>query len=1034
MKTTFQFLAALTLLLGCSLSADESKVDFSRDIRPVLSDNCFLCHGPDESSREADLRLDLRDEAINSGAISITDWQSSEILARITSDDPDLKMPPTGSEKQLAPEQVDNIKAWLADGAPYSGHWAFTPPKRPDVPTTASDSDHPIDAFINAKLSTKQLPTNSSAEATTLLRRIYLDLIGLPPTPKQLDAFASSTSTNAFASEVDQLLESKHFGERWARWWLDAGRYADSDGYEKDKPREVWFYRDWVINSINADMPYDEFIIKQIAGDLLPKATQDDVVATGFLRNSMVNEEGGADPEQFRVEGMFDRMDAIGKSILGITTQCAQCHTHKYDPLTQREYYEMFAALNSFHEAIITVYTPEQKSQIDALKSKITSIEEDFKSNHPQWRDDVEAWRNQQVDKLATWHTVTPTELPFEGQKFKLLPDSSVLSESYAPTQGTVSLPVDVKPDTYKIGKITAMRLDALRHPQLPHDGPGRSIYGTGALTEFQATVQSIEHPDQTTTIKFVRAYSDMTSQPRTLQACFRQKDAANDDRTTGPIEYAIDGNSKTAWTTDNGPATRNEDCHAVFIPETPIEIGSGIKITFGLKMDHGGWNSDDNQNYLIGRYRLSITGDDAEATANIPSTIEPLLAESFTSLSNDKVAAMFSYWRTQSSDLSDMNKSVSELLTKYPEPSSQLAVQERSSSRDSFVMLRGDFLNRGDVVEAKAPSFLNAMSTDQNEPARMRFAKWLVAKDSPTTARVIVNRIWQSYFGRGLVATPEDFGFQSPPPSHPELLDWLAVELMDSGWSLKHIHRLIATSKTYQKSSIATAELLEKDPSNVWLARGPRFRTDAETVRDIALSVSGLLDDTVGGPSVYPPAPAFLFEPPASYGPKIWAFKDDSSQYRRSVYVHRFRSVPLPVLQVFDAPKGDASCVRRERSNTPLQALVMLNETQFMQCAQSFATRVIRESAEDDEQSRLQYAHQLATGRIPSTDEVDVLQTLLVQQRDRIANNELDASALIQVSDSRCKQLTGVSGNELAPWIVVCRAILNLDETITKE
>ncbi len=861
----------------------------------------------------------------------------------------------------------------------------------------------------------------------TLIRRAYLDLIGLPPTPNQVDAFVTDTSDRAYEQLVDQLLGSKHFGQRWGRWWLDAARYSDSDGYEKDKQRSVWFYRDWVIDAMNRDMPYDDFVIQQIAGDLLPNAGQAERVATGFLRNSMVNEEGGADPEQFRVEGIFDRIDAIGKAILGITTQCAQCHTHKYDPLSQREYYQMFAALNDFHEATATVFTPQQQRQRERIQTAILEIETDIKRRLPDWRNRLSQWADAASADRIDWTTVVPTDLPYEGQKFRLLEDGSIISESYAPTRVTDTFSL-----TMKAEKITAFRLDALMHPQLPCGGPGRSIFGSGALSELQVTIAPVDQPQQKENLKLVRAVSDVNPPHSDLSAIFRDKEPSKDTRVTGGIEYAIDGDTKTAWSTDNGPGRRNQDRHAVFVPEQPV-IGRGdVILSFTLQQLHGGWNSDDNQNYLLGRYRFSITDRDAIPESTLPSSIEAILAMDAADRTEANIDELFAHWRTTLPEFAAENAKIESLWQSYPEGDSQLVVAAMDTPRETHLFNRGDFLNLGERVEAGVPEFLNPLP-QTGERDRLRFARWLVADDAPTSARVIVNRIWQSYFGRGLVSTPEDFGFQSAPPSHPKLIDWLAVELMQNDWSLKHIHRLIVESATYRQSSRLNETLLESDPYNELLARGPRFRVDAEVVRDIALAVSGLLRDDLGGPSIYPPAPEFLFLPPASYGPKQWILSTGGQQYRRSVYVHSYRSVPYPALQVFDAPKGDAACVRRQRSNTPLQALVVLNEPQFVESARAMAARVMREAADKD-LDRLRYAFRLCVSRTPTIEELAVLRTLLEQQRQRINVGEVDVENLVGTTPSLYQQLTGQRADDFVPWIVVCRAILNLDETITKQ
>ncbi len=1025
---TLQLLCSIILpYLLTTLSASE--IDFSRDIRPILSDNCFRCHGPDAENREADLRLDVRDVAVDAGAIMPGDPTASEMLKRILSDDDESVMPPPSTEKKISADELTLLQTWVTEGAEYSEHWAFVPPQRPDVPPAKNGGRfrNSIDNFVAAKLAVQNIKSSQPADRITLIRRVYLDLLGLPPSPKQVDAFVTDERDDAFGRYVEHLLDSPHFGERWGRWWLDAARYADSDGYEKDKQRSVWFYRDWVVGAMNGDMPYSDFIVHQIAGDLVPGGGQSALVATGFLRNSMVNEEGGADPEQFRVEGMFDRMDAIGKAVLGITTQCAQCHTHKYDPFSQREYYQLFAALNDCHEAIATVFTPSQDKTRHSVLHGIAELEAEIKRRTPDWQERLTRWTRGESAKLVEWRTVVPTDRPYEGQKFRLLDDGSIVSESYAPTKANNTFSLKTTAE-----RITAFRLDTLMHPQLPRGGPGRSIYGTGALSSFEASIAPADDPGRKQAIKFVRAWAEVNPKHANLPSVYRDKNPEKDTRVTGPIDYAIDGDNKTAWTTDNGPGRRNQDRHAVFVPETPIEMKGEVILAITLRQLHGGWNSDDNQNYLLGRYRFSVTDSDAVAESNLPSSIEAILRVCESERTAAQNEQLFRVWRRTVPDFAADNGAIEELWRAFPETDSQLVVQPGAMARTTHVLRRGDFLNHGEQVTAAAPAFLNSFP-QSDEPDRLRFARWLVADDAPTTARVIVNRIWQAYFGRGIVTTPEDFGFQSPAPTHPELIDWLAVELMDNNWSLKHIHRLIVNSATYQQSSLMTVDLQEMDPLNEFLARAPRIRVDAEVVRDIALAASGLLNDAVGGPSVYPPAPDFLFQPPASYGPKQWRLSADGQQYRRSLYVHGYRTVPYPTLQLFDAPKGDAACVRRQRSNTPLQALVMLNEPQFVDCARAMAARVLRDAHQADLE-RLLYAHRLCVSRSAAPSELVILQTLLDQQRQRISSGEIDVEKLIGVSPNKYQQLTGLSANEYAPWIVVCRAILNLDETITKQ
>ncbi|MEM1227086.1 MAG: PSD1 and planctomycete cytochrome C domain-containing protein [Planctomycetota bacterium] len=1036
-----------------AMSEDKiATIDFNRDIRGILSDACFLCHGPDDSTREAGLRLDVREEALATGAIIPGNASASELIRRITSDDPDLVMPPPHTGKPINQHQRDALARWIDEGARYAEHWAFVAPQRPESLSQTNATDRtPLDAFVDSKLNAQNIVATPPADISTLVRRLHLDLTGLPPSIETLNRFNQHLPVAAQRDRIDALIEeclkTPQFGERWARWWLDAARYADSAGYEKDMPRQVYFYRDWVINAMNRDMPYDDFIIDQIAGDLRPGAGQAERVATGFLRQSMTNEEGGADPEQFRVEAMFDRMDAIGKAVLGITTQCAQCHTHKYDPLSHREYYQMFAAINDFHEACMTVYTPEQATARRQILDRVAQVEARLKGECDDWRDSVARWAHDVADDRPSWTALTPTEVPYEGQKFRILDDGSILSESYAPTkcENRFSLTTDLT-------TITAVRLDALTHPQLPRGGPGRSVDGTGALSEFAMTVTPLDASDQPgkpIKVSFRRAISDVEPPSGRLKPQYRNRDPAQDDRLVGSPSYAIDGDIKTAWTTDIGPGRSNQDRHVLLIPEKPIVVNSRAIVQFTLTQKHGGWNADDNQNFLLGRYRLSITDSGEIPQTTIDSLIESFIDGNVNDWSEEQWNLAFAQFRQTRPEWSHANQTIESLWQSHPETDTQLVVQARRQPLPTYVLARGDFLAPGDQVQADAPAFLHAMESIEGVPDRLRFARWLVHRDSPTTARVIVNRIWQAYFGRGLVKTPEDFGFQSEPPSHPKLLDYLAVELMDSGWSLKHVHRLIVRSATYQRASIASTAAYLDDPDNTYLARGPRFRLDAEMVRDSALLASGLLNPTVGGPSVYPPAPDFLFLPPTSYGPKVWESDQSGHEYRRSLYVHQYRSIPYPPLQVFDAPKGDAACVRRQRSNTPLQALVMLNEPQFVEAARAMAARVMRaipptsnDSDNACDHRRIRYAFRLCTSRFPDADECSILQTRLNQARQEwtpplrkqdVRSQDRSLEQVLGTSPRVLRQVAGLDARELAAWMTVCRVILNLDETITK-
>lgn len=989
-----------------------AQVDFVKDVQPVLKRSCLGCHGA--AQQLGGLRLDAKAAAFQGGvsgpSIQAGHAQESPLYQRIAGLGDQARMPMGG--KPLPAEQIELIRQWIDAGAEWpeaasavvkeaKKHWSFVPPVKAPLPTVsnAAWAKGAIDAFILARLDRDGLKPSAEANRTTSLRRLSLDLTGLPPTPAEVDAFLRDKSKNAYEKQVDRLLASPHYGERWGRHWLDAARYADSDGYEKDKMRQVWFYRDWVIDALNRDLPYDRFLTEQLAGDLLPNRTQAQLVATGFLRNSMINEEGGVDPEQFRMEAMYDRMDAIGKGMLGLTIQCAQCHNHKYDPIRQEDYYRMFAFLNNTHEANVAVFTPEEQMRRANLFEQIKAIEMDLQHRTPGWRERMAKWEAD-VSEKTKWEPVKPEvdDISTGGQKYLMQGDASMIASGYAPTKHRAKL--TVRPQTRRVA---AFRLELLNDPNLPLGGPGRSIYGTGALTEFEAELQEpgMEKPVK---LKIARASADVNLPERELDKLFWDK--TDKRRVTGPIEFAIDGKDETAWNHDEGPATRNLPRKAVFVLDKPVELTSDKAVLHVyLSQKHGGWNSDDNQNHNLGRVRLSVT-DDADAVADpVPMRVREILRLPAAQRSEAQQQAVFGYWRTTVPEWSEANARVRDLLASMPAGSSQLVMLAREELRPTHVLERGDFLKPKKEVTPGVPAFLNPMP-DSAKGTRLDLAQWLTARNAPTTARAFVNRVWQNYFGAGIVETSEDFGRMASEPSHPELLDWMAVDFMENGWSMKRLHKQIVMSNTYRQSSTVTPELLQKDPANRLLARGPRFRVEGEIVRDIALAASGLLNKKVGGPSVFPPAPEFLFQPPASYGPKNWYEAKGEDRYRRGLYTFRYRSVPYPMLTTFDTPNGDVACVRRTRSNTPLQALTMLNEPLFLEAAEALGKRMVAEGGKT-EAARIQYGFRRVLSRAATAAELAELQSFLSKQKAR---------------------------NDATAYTGLARVLLNLDETITKE
>ena len=994
-------------LLLLSLTAHVAgALDFVKDIQPIFAERCYSCHGPHK--QEAALRLDHKPSALKGGdfglAIKPGHGAESVLVLAIGGKIPKMQMPRKGDP--LTHEQISTIKAWIDAGAEWpdsasvklqikTDHWAFKSPVKLPTPKNAT---HPIDAFIQQRLAKEGMKPATKAAPATLIRRLYLDLVGLPPSSEEM-ARHSQTGLTSLTSLIDELLASNHYGERWARQWLDAAHYADSNGYEKDPMRFIWFYRDWVINAFNRDLPYDQFIIEQIAGDQLPNATQDQIVATGFLRNTMINEEGGVNPEQFRMEAMFDRMDTVGKSVLGLTIGCTQCHNHKYDPITQEEYYRMFAFLNNDNEPWRVVYTAQEQMQRTQLLLRIGELESKLMHDHGDWKQRLSQWIST-LHKPASWSTLRFVDDPSGGEKAIFQADGSILAQGYAPTKSHAKFVVDLKTAT----TINAFRLELMNDPNLPAYGPGRSQKGTAALTEFTAEMKI---NGKMTSLKFLKATADFGETENSPLAPFaRDQDLEKDKRVTGPISYAIDGNDKTAWGINAGPGRRNVPRNAVFVLEKPIQVKSKDELTVGIKMNHGGWNSDDLQTMNLGRYRISASSAaDAEADPLPPQMREWIKKGR---LNTEQERALFTQFRTSIAEWKPINEEIEALWKQHPEGTTSLVLDAREQPRMTAVLKRGDFLKPAETVEAGVPAMLNPLPK-KADSSRLTFARWLVSREAPTTARAIVNRVWQSYFGIGLVETPEDFGTQGAKPSHPELLDWLACDFMDHGWSLKHLHRLIVTSDTYQQDSKVSAKLLDKDPYNRLLARGPRFRVEGEIVRDIQLAVSGLLNPAIGGRGVMPPAPLHLFEKPASYAPFPWKVEADSQKYRRSVYVFRRRSTPYPFLSTFDVPNGEASCIKRARSNTPLQALMTLNETLSMEASEHLAKRMT-DRAKGDDTAAIIEGFKLCTSRSPTAKERSLLLSLLKQQR------------------------SAHKPDSIPPMVTLARVLLNLDETITKE
>ena len=863
---------------------------------------------------------------------------------------------------------------------------------------------NPIDDFVLARLEKEKLKQSPEADRVTLIRRLSLDLIGLPPTPKEVDSFLADKSPDAYEKVIERLLASPHYGERWGRHWLDAARYADTNGYEKDRERSIWPYRDWVISAFNRDLPFDEFTIEQLAGDLLPEPTLQQRVATGFLRNSMLNQEGGVEPEQFGHEAIVDRVEAVGRAWLGLTIQCAQCHNHKFDPISQREYYQMFAFLNNDDEPFLEVPTDAEANKRKEILAKIRELEEKAIKETTNLTARMAAWEVNLADAQGNWMILDPTDWHNFASKFEKQLGKSLLAGGDPSAGGTMKVWIETP-----LTNITGFRLEALKNPNLPYGGPGFINKGTFLIKEFTVEAYPLTNATSfTNVVKFSRAVADMEA-PRFS------------------VTNAIDGvKDKGGWCPATTPDARNENHVAVFETKEPVGFPGGTKFFITLHESAGGDSGLDG--HVVGCFRLSATTNSNLKADPLSASERKILATPPEKRTKEQTLALFKKFRLNDGGFMELNKQISDAFTNWPYPATTLALQERTPPRVTHILKRGDRLRPSEEIQPDTPALLHPFPNDAPRN-RLGLAKWIVDPNNPTTARVIVNRVWQNYFGQGLVTTPEDFGVRAEAPSHPELLDWLAREFCDSGWSFKKLHRLIVTSAAYRQSSKVTPELYTRDPYNRLLARGPRFRVEAEVVQDIALSASGLLNPKIGGPSVYPPIPGNVGD--QVYGGFTWPETKGADRYRRGIYTLWKRSLPFPTLSAFDMPSGETSCTRRVRSDTPLQALTTLNEKTFLEAAQALALRAIKEGGADD-RSRVRYAFRLCTGRAPTDSEAGVLLKFWHEQFNYFENH---TAAALKVAMPDIKQLPEeANAHKVAAWAMVSRAILNLDETITNE
>ncbi|HVT12883.1 MAG TPA: DUF1553 domain-containing protein [Fimbriimonadaceae bacterium] len=1015
---------AVSPYLLLAAAGQKAKPTFAQDVQPVLKAHCASCH----SGSEASAGLDLTTVSGIKRVVKANDSKHSPLILRLSG------IGGTQMPMGFAPlpkETIDRIAEWIDAGAVIDGgngkHWAYIPPVKPSVPKLTSPRiRNPIDAFVLANLRKQGLTFSPEASKETLLRRVYLDLIGLPPSPKEIDAFLADKRPDAYERVVDALMKNPHYGERQAEPWLDLSRYADSDGYEKDLNRTAWEYRDWLIDAFNKNLPYNQFTIDQLAGDMLPNPTQEDLIATGFNRNTMMNREGGVDQEEAHFNVILDRVNTTSTVWLGSTLQCARCHNHKYDPFTQVDYYRMAAFFanaaiypegskavgeEKWLEASIQTPSPQQEAERRRLKTEIAEIERRMAIWTPELQSAYARWF-EGAKRGAAWLVLNPKELKSEN-------GATLKSDEFGVISSTGTLPAtDIYTVTGPAGlkRITGFSIEAMADPSLPAKGPGRADNGNFVISKVSLVAG---------TTKTVIA---------SAKADFDQRDF-DASKVNGP-------DVNFGWAVSEGQGKSHE---IVFDLKEPVEVNPDTPVRVEIDQLWPGGK------HLLGKFRVSLTSTDHPASLLVPGKIRQLLDVATPGDAADKALKDYYLKVAPALDedrdrLSSLNRDLATLEAAIP---TALVMRDRpcNGPLTAYVHSRGQFLTDTELVTAGFPAALSAPEPDAEpvksvpephdtkDPApvphinangsitsgpvrtRLDLAKWLVSRSNPLTARVEVNRLWEQCFGRGIVETSEDFGTQGARPTNQPLLDWLACEFMDKGWDMKGIVRLIVTSSTYRQSSDATAALIERDPQNALLARGPRFRLDAETIRDNALSAAGLLDPKIGGPSVFPYQPDGVWDNP--FSSERWPESPGGDRYRRGLYTFIKRSAPYPSLLSFDGTSREECTVRRIRTDTPLQALALLNDKAIFDAAEALGKRMAAEGGKTVEQ-QVAYGFRLCTGRRPSKVETTNLAALLGKLKKRFAANPAGA-----------KKLGGTPSQ--AAWTMVGNVLLNLDETVTK-
>ena len=960
--------------LGFVVTNAGGQISFNRDVRPILSANCYSCHGPDEKSRKAKLRLDTREGALldlgGYRALEPGKADESELILRIESDDPDEIMPPPDSAHELTEKDREILRKWVGDGGEYQLHWSFEKPIKASLPETKTMNwtRHPLDYFILEQLEAKGLKPAPDSDRHRWIRRVSLDLTGLPPTPAESDAFARDTSKMALEKVVERLLGSDAYGEHWARMWLDLARFADTKGYEKDRHRDVWRYRDWVIDSFNRDMPFDQFTVEQLAGDMLPEPTSSQILATAFHRNTMENDEGGTDNEEFRVAAVKDRVDTTVQVWMGLTMGCAKCHSHKYDPISIRDYYSFYAVFNQTEDAdqaapVMPFPTAGQSAGIKEMEDRISALKERIKEKPDGFAEALAKWKKQ-LQRNPLWQPLKLLKMESKrGVTLSQAKNGTLSVDKENPEKDTWTLTLGV-PE----GKpLTAIRIDAL-----PKKKGGKWRDKNVALREL--TVEWTKSGKPPIALKL--------SNPR---ADFSQRG--------WEVAKAIDGKTNAGWAFSPKAA---EPHAAVFDLVRPVS-GGRLKVT--LEQGYG-------QGLLFEKFRLS--GSNHETKWLTPQ-VDPTrgLNQLFEKVEFPETRQLFAQLESVSQELAKLRNS----LTKIP----IMRELPPARHRKNRIHNRGNFLDQGEEVEPGVPELFGKLTTT-GKTDRMGVAHWLMKEENPLTARVMVNRVWARLFGKGLVETEEDFGSQGLMPSHPKLLDWLAVDYRENGWSMKKLLRTIVLSRTYRQSSSISPQSLASDPSNRLLGRGPRFRLSAEVLRDQSLAASGLLTRKIGGPSVMPPQPPGIWK--STYSGEKWKNATGPDRYRRALYTYLKRTSPHPAMVTFDAGSGEVCQIRRIRTNTPLQALITLNDEAYLEAAGALAK--LMKASSDELAQQVTFGFRRMLTRPPSPEELKRLIELYHQLKPEFSDQAAFlSSAKLAMGDPSLVALASV--------------LLNLDETLMK-